>query len=70
MHIGTIIYTTLILCFHDSTLLMQGIVRLLRQSDAQLFSGWGPHGCINDSDVLAKLDKCAEKAATLLRVSS
>ena len=47
----------------------QGIVRLLRQSDAQLFAGWGGHPSINDVTTLEKIDYLANKAATLLQVS-
>ncbi|XP_064391978.1 glucokinase regulatory protein-like [Halichondria panicea] len=44
-----------------------GIVRTLRQSDGQLFSGWGPYPSINDRQVLSTLDKLADKAAQLLK---
>lgn len=47
----------------------QGIVRLLRQSDAQLFAGWDGHPSINDVTTLEKIDCLANKAATLLQVS-
>lgn len=44
-----------------------GIVRLLRQSDAQLFAGWGAHPSINDAAILTKISCLAVKAATLLK---
>ena len=47
----------------------QGIVRLLRQSDAQLFAGWGAHPSINDVTILETIDCLANKAALLLQVS-
>ena len=47
---------------------MKGIVRTLCQSDAQLFAGWGSHACVGDAAVLEKIDKLANKTATLLKV--
>ena len=47
----------------------QGIVRLLRQSDAQLFAGWAAHPSINDVKILETIDCLANKAAMLLQVS-
>ena len=47
---------------------MQGIVRQLRQSDAQLFAGWGGHAGINDAAVLEKLRKISQTAVRLLKV--
>ena len=47
----------------------QGIVRLLRQSDAQLFAGWGDHDSISDPKMLRKIDALADKAAGLLQAS-
>ena len=47
----------------------QGIVRLLRQSDAQLFAGWGAHPSISDGKILERIDHIADKAAMLLNVS-
>lgn len=47
---------------------MQGIVRLLRQSDAQLFAGWGNHDTISEPKMLRKIDALADKAAALLQV--
>ncbi len=46
----------------------QGIVRTLRQSDSQLFSGWAHHPAVNDDSVLSTLDRLADKAAQLLKV--
>ena len=51
------------LCFF-----IQGIVRTLRQSDAQLFAGWGSHPSIGDAAMLEKIDRLANKAAALLKV--
>ena len=48
----------------------KGIVRTLRQSDAQLFAGWGSHPSIGDAAMLEKIDRLANKAATLLKVVS
>ena len=48
----------------------QGIVRLLRQSDAQLFAGWGAHPGISDGKILERIDHIADKAAMLLNVSA
>ena len=47
----------------------QGIVRLLRQSDAQLFAGWGGYPGVNDSVILNKLDQLTSQAAALLKVT-
>lgn len=47
----------------------QGIVRLLRQSDAQLFAGWGGYPGVNDGVMLNKLDQLASQAAALLKVT-
>lgn len=47
---------------------IQGIVRTLRQSDAQLFAGWGSHPSIGDTTMLEKIDRLANKAAALLKV--
>lgn len=46
----------------------QGIVRLLCQSDAQLFAGWGGHPSVNDSSILEKLSNLSQKALHLLKV--
>lgn len=43
-------------------------MRVLRQSDAQLFSGWGGHLSICDVEMLGKIDVLADKAAALLQV--
>lgn len=43
-------------------------MRLLRQSDAQLFAGWGNHHSIQDTEILQKIDHLANKAASLLQV--
>lgn len=48
---------------------LQGIVRLLRQSDAQLFAGWRDHPSIYDATILRKIDSLAAKASQLLQVS-
>lgn len=45
-------------------------MRTLRQSDAQLFAGWGSHPSIIDAAMLEKIDLLANKAATLLKVVS
>ena len=55
---------------HFSVLSPQGIVRTLRQSDAQLFAGWGSHPSIADTEILAKIGRLADKAATLLKVTN
>jgi len=47
----------------------QGIVRLLRQSDAQLFVGWGAHPSISDGKILERINHVVNKAAMLLTVS-
>ena len=47
---------------------LQGIVRLLRQSDAQLFAGWGSFSALSDASILRKIDHLAQKVATLLQV--
>ena len=52
------------------TLYLQGIVRTLRQSDAQLFAGWGSYPSISDTAMLEKVDRLASKAATLLKVAA
>ena len=49
---------------------LQGIVRTLRQSDAQLFAGWGSYPSISDTVMLEKIDCLADKAATLLKVAA
>ena len=43
-------------------------MRLLRQSDAQLFAGWGDHDSISDESILRKIDYLADAAAALLKV--
>ena len=48
--------------------LLQGIVRQLRESDAQLFAAWGGHAGINDTAVLKKLHKISQTAVRLLKV--
>ena len=48
----------------------KGIVRTLRQSDAQLFAGWGSYPSISDTVMLEKIDCLANKAAKLLKVYS
>jgi hypothetical protein len=45
-------------------------VRTLRQSDAQLFAGWGSHPSIGDTAMLEKIDRLANKAAARLKVIS
>ncbi len=64
-----ILIDEIILIHYDDCLCVQGIVRTLRQSDGQLFSGWGPYPSINDTPVLSALDKLADKAAQLLKVT-
>ena len=48
----------------------QGIVRLLRQSDAQLFAGWSSYPSIADLEILEKISFLADKATTLIKVFS
>ena len=43
-------------------------MRLLRQSDAQLFAGWGRHPSVQDAAILHKMDRLADRAAALLQV--
>lgn len=43
-------------------------MRLLRQSDAQLFAGWGDHNSISDESILCKIGNLADAAASLLKV--
>ena len=47
---------------------LQGIVRRLCESDAQLFAGWGGHPGINDHVILDKIWKLSQKAFALLKV--
>ena len=54
--------------FSTFSSLLQGIVRTLRQSDAQLFAGWGAHPSVCDTIMLDKIDRLADKTATLLKV--
>lgn len=49
---------------------VQGVVRQLCHSDAQLFSGWGGHPSVNDVTVLEKLSKVSQKAVQLLKVAT
>ena len=49
--------------------MLQGIVRQLRESDAQLFAGWGGHVGINDVAVLRKLHNISQTAIRLLKVT-
>ena len=53
---------------HNPILISQGIVRLLCQSDAQLFAGWGGHPSVNDSSLLEKLSNLSQKTLDLLKV--
>ena len=62
--------TSLIINFSFMIIFFKGIVRTLRQSDAQLFAGWGSHPSISDAAMLEKIDHLANKAATLLKVVS
>lgn len=42
------------------------ILRILRQSDAQLFSGWRHHPCIYDTQILHSIDLLVEKTKLML----
>lgn len=64
IHVTSINYESTVI----SPACLQGIVRTLQASDAQLFSGWGQYPCINDSDILNTLDQLAHTAARLLKV--
>jgi N-acetylmuramic acid 6-phosphate (MurNAc-6-P) etherase len=44
-----------------------GIVRMLRQSDSQVFSGWGGLPGINDEEVLSVLDAIVNVTAEALK---
>ena len=47
---------------------MQGIVGLLGQSDAQLFTGWGGYAGVNDHMILETLANLSQKTFLLLKV--
>lgn len=50
--------------------LLQGIVRLLRQCDAQLFSGFQGYEAVTDAGILHKICKLAASISWLLKVMS